>query len=247
MQTFESLQDIWQSLGIANTQLSEEELNKHIELLNHKNHINSSALNIVDLTNSKYYFIDPEIEKIYGYTKEELNEKTLSFAFGRLIFSHKVSLIKSVLHHRSFYAKLSPEEYNDYITNRELTFVDKSGTKRKILQQIIHNFFDDQGVIFAMATLFTNISHTKKDDSFKYYIYQRSTNQLVYEKGGVNRDRNLFTKREIEIIDFISSGLSSKEIADKLHLSIHTVKTHRKNILNKVPVRNMTELIKKYF
>ncbi|MEM9544624.1 MAG: LuxR C-terminal-related transcriptional regulator [Bacteroidota bacterium] len=244
---FESLQSIWKSLGVANIQLSDEELKTHIELLNHRNHINSTALNIVDLTNNNYYFIDPEIEKIYGYTKEELKDKSLSFAFGRLIFRHKTSLIRSVLHHRSFYAKLAPTEYNDYITNRELTFVDKRGSKRKILQQIIHNFYDDNGVIFAMATLFTDIGHTKKDDTFKYYIYQRSTNKLVYEKGRMRNEMNVFTKREMEIIDFISSGLSSKEIADQLHLSIHTVKTHRKNILNKVPVRNMTELIKKYF
>ena len=39
--------------------------------------------------------------------------------------------------------------------------------------------------------------------------------------------------RELEIIKLIESGLGSKEIADKLFLSVHTVNTHRSNILEK--------------
>ena len=180
MVTFESIQNIWRSFGISNAVLSKEELKTHIDNLNNGNPINSSALNIVDLVNNRYYFIDTEIEKIYGYTKRELEDKPLSFAFNRVTFGHKLKIMKSVLHHRSFFADISSQHYNDYITNREFSFIDKFGKKRKLLQQTIHNFCDQNGDIFAMATLFTNISHTKSDDSFKYYIYQRSANKLVY-------------------------------------------------------------------
>lgn len=49
--------------------------------------------------------------------------------------------------------------------------------------------------------------------------------------------------REIEIIQLIGEGLTSAEIAEKLHISVHTVKTHRKNILRKTEQNSTPELL----
>jgi DNA-binding NarL/FixJ family response regulator len=51
------------------------------------------------------------------------------------------------------------------------------------------------------------------------------------------------SSREIEIIKFITEGYSNKEIADKLFLSLHTVNTHRKNIMNKLGINNTAGLV----
>ncbi len=51
------------------------------------------------------------------------------------------------------------------------------------------------------------------------------------------------TEREIEIIVEIALGLSNKQIADKLHLSTHTVNTHRKNIMLKLGVNNTAGIV----
>jgi len=51
------------------------------------------------------------------------------------------------------------------------------------------------------------------------------------------------TFREIEIIRHIKSGLTNEEIADQLHLSIFTIKTHRKNIHFKLGLSNVAQLI----
>lgn len=40
--------------------------------------------------------------------------------------------------------------------------------------------------------------------------------------------------RETEIVQLVAAGMANKEIAEKLYLSIHTVKTHRKNIIKKL-------------
>ena len=42
------------------------------------------------------------------------------------------------------------------------------------------------------------------------------------------------TKREREVVALIADGLTNKEIADKLHLSAYTVKSHIHNILEKM-------------
>jgi len=51
------------------------------------------------------------------------------------------------------------------------------------------------------------------------------------------------SNREFEIIRLIEAGLSSKEIADKLFLSVHTVNTHRSNILEKTGKSQISDLI----
>ena len=52
------------------------------------------------------------------------------------------------------------------------------------------------------------------------------------------------SKREKEVITLITRGLSSHEISDRLFISIHTVNNHRKNILSKLEIRSITQLIK---
>jgi len=49
--------------------------------------------------------------------------------------------------------------------------------------------------------------------------------------------------REMQVIRCVGKGLSSDEIANQLNLSIHTVNSHRKNILKKLGLRSPTELV----
>lgn len=53
----------------------------------------------------------------------------------------------------------------------------------------------------------------------------------------------VFTNREFEIIDLLCIGLDSESIAEKLFLSIHTVDTHRRNIIKKTNHKNTADLI----
>lgn len=53
-----------------------------------------------------------------------------------------------------------------------------------------------------------------------------------------------FTKREIEVLTLIGEGFSSKQIAGKLFISINTVETHRRHLLEKMQVKNSMQLIR---
>lgn len=52
------------------------------------------------------------------------------------------------------------------------------------------------------------------------------------------------SKRELSVIKLITSGFTDKEIADNLHISIHTTKTHRKRIISKLGLKNTAALVK---
>lgn len=51
------------------------------------------------------------------------------------------------------------------------------------------------------------------------------------------------TEREVEITKEIAQGLTSKQVGEKLHISAHTVQTHRKNIMRKLQVSSVSELV----
>lgn len=54
----------------------------------------------------------------------------------------------------------------------------------------------------------------------------------------------LLTKQEKIIISKIAQGKPSKEIADELFISVHTVQTHRKNILRKIECNSFADLLR---
>lgn len=49
--------------------------------------------------------------------------------------------------------------------------------------------------------------------------------------------------REMQVIRYVGKGFSSDKIADELNVSIHTVNSHRKNVLKKLGLKSPTELI----
>ena len=63
------------------------------------------------------------------------------------------------------------------------------------------------------------------------------------DPNGFSCDGVRISAREVEIIKLVAEGSSNKEIADKLFLSVHTITTHRKNIMSKLGVNNTAGLV----
>jgi len=59
-------------------------------------------------------------------------------------------------------------------------------------------------------------------------------------------DTTALTDREKEILTFLSKGFANKEIADKMNISVPTVRTHLRHIYEKLHVRSRSEAIVKY-
>ncbi|MCF7952627.1 MAG: helix-turn-helix transcriptional regulator [Spirochaetales bacterium] len=79
---------------------------------------------------------------------------------------------------------------------------------------------------------------------FFRYITQPSA---LVEDGGASEafiKHYKITKREGEIIDLISHGLTNKEIASELNVSLTTVRTHIYNVFKKAEVQSRVELLR---
>jgi DNA-binding NarL/FixJ family response regulator len=56
-------------------------------------------------------------------------------------------------------------------------------------------------------------------------------------------ERNRLTPRELEVLQLICDGLSNRDIAERLSLSVNTVAVHRTNIMNALNVHKTAELV----
>lgn len=55
------------------------------------------------------------------------------------------------------------------------------------------------------------------------------------------------TKREIEVLYHLSNGAPTEVVAEKLHLSKHTIISHRRKLMDKLKAKNTAHLIRKGF
>jgi DNA-binding NarL/FixJ family response regulator len=74
---------------------------------------------------------------------------------------------------------------------------------------------------------------------------ERMINFMSSEEGKPNPQmKEPLTRREMEILKLICDGFSSKDISEKLFISINTVETHRKRILLKLNAKNSVVIVK---
>jgi DNA-binding CsgD family transcriptional regulator len=124
-----------------------------------------------------------------------------------------------------------------------LRMKNKEGIYRNLLFQInlFFNAVPNETVYILMV--FTDISHIHIAKNTYYHFSENDNSHFRFPDAEMLNPENLFTAREFEIIQLISKGLSSKLIAGRLFLSLHTINTHRRNILKKAGNLSMPELI----
>jgi len=54
---------------------------------------------------------------------------------------------------------------------------------------------------------------------------------------------NTLTRREREVLEMIGQGNTSRQIADRLNLSVYTVNNHRKHICKKIGLHSTAQLV----
>lgn len=119
--------------------------------------------------------------------------------------------------------------------------------------ELFHNesvFLSDEetGRISQVLHIHTNINHLTAVNDYTPALMDLKGTENVWpvnvkpESESTSLNLN-FSKREMEIIKLIALGYKSEEIAESLFISLHTVQSHRKNIIRKSGVKTSSELI----
>jgi PAS domain S-box-containing protein len=146
---------------------------------------------------------------------------------------------------------LPGENGNEILDNNDIT--------EKLSEQIVqnvHNTYYTKSNKAIPVSFSQSIMHDDRNKMIgKLYIAFHNTEwsqgqQELTEQSSGNGSRNIktlgeipLTNRELEIIKLITEDLSNREIADKLFISVRTVETHRKNIMQKLHTKSVIALV----
>jgi len=109
---------------------------------------------------------------------------------------------------------------------------------------IIHFLFDLDQTSVLLNDVYTRQARGKTSisDSFMQKFRKAVDSKIRQSKGSHDLG---FSAREIETLKFMAEDLSNQEIADRLFVSVNTVKSHLKNIFMKLDVDNRAKAVKK--
>ncbi len=93
--------------------------------------------------------------------------------------------------------------------------------------------------IYTLRNGFEFYAKTITNILLNNYLDSQGTNAVEKEQ----RQQNL-SPRELEVLKHFAEGMSNREIADKLFISIRTVETHKNNIMKKINLKTTVDLVK---
>ncbi len=111
----------------------------------------------------------------------------------------------------------------------------KRANPRLLWIALVYSYFDKD--IIDLFDMVLQINDSPETIANKIYRLAQST-----EGGNEIRQSEQITERETDVLIQLVHGLSNKEIADKLNISIHTVVSHRKNIIQKTGIKSQAGL-----
>lgn len=208
---------------------------------------------VLNMHNLELEFVSKSVENFAGSPHDEIRMgDLLSLALPTEV--EYLQLKEKVI--KDFYLNfLSPDQITDYKVMYTYKMKDHNEKLRTILHQASALSVSENGFFEHVFSVHSDISHLNSCScnriSFfhlqggKSYCNIDVSNGSFDPEASLNQEnlKDLFSEREKEIISKIAKGESAMEIADNLHISVHTVKTHRKNILQKSGCKNATELV----
>ncbi len=88
------------------------------------------------------------------------------------------------------------------------------------------------------------LSKPKKETVFvEKEIYITNTSDFILNEKEI--EKLTISKRELEVLQLMAEGLSNQEIAERLFVSLNTIKTHSSKVLEKLDVKRRTQAVEK--
>ena len=145
-----------------------------------------------------------------------------------------------------FKKKLPLEELFSYKTRYNYRLKKKDGNYVHILQQTITIAADDQGNVMRNLVLHTDITDIAPFQEMRLsFIGLKGLPSYINVQPSrrFSVDKLQLTASELGILGLLVEGMDSRRIAQITNRSLHTIRTHRKNILKKTGCRSIQELL----
>jgi len=207
--------------------------------------VENSSLTVLDLYKKNYLLVCYRFNNIIGYSRADENivypEKMFELMHPDDILFVLDSSVRSLMYMDSLPAK----EKTDYKLITEFRLKNIKGGYSRFVQQLVVLELDKQGNIWLVLKIIDLISETATNEPPQRKLINMKSGKLhVFEEDKLETTSDkILTTRELEILGLISQGLASKEISERLFISVNTVNNHRQNILSKTKSENSAQAL----
>jgi DNA-binding CsgD family transcriptional regulator len=245
---YDDFVELWQEInGKQKSENWEEKYTLSCQLLNQSAVHNNQFVTIFDTLKQEIVFLSDNIRKVLGenFSQEYYQYHPVLFWVKNGHFKQVWFLMKLSLFFRNKLQKIfrqNPQEGTAvwYFHNIKFNNNSKSIGIRGESLEIAKN-----GAMRLQMSVMQDVSGFIKDKDIWWAEVKINDSLYYYFTGDSNKfqEGRLFSNRELEIIKLVAENKESKEIADLLFLSNHTIDTHRKNILKKSGVKDFSSLV----
>ena len=225
----------------------EEELDyslvqKHSAVLQMLANIGNSGTGIFDFNKRSMVFYSSNFGKLLGYAPSDYEEAGQQFFAGKMHpeDTHRLSIngvsVMKIFNNLSSDEKLAHKSINEYrMLNANNEYV-------RMVEQYQVLELDTKGQIWLALNIVDVSPNQEESEGSKSQLLNFKTGKMIPMETPQKAQFEL-TKREIEILGLVKDGLLSKEISNKLSISVHTVNTHRQRFLEKLGANNSFEAV----
>jgi len=204
---------------------------------------------VIDATTLSYPFINKTASEITGHPIEALREGGIEFVSSKFRIPDR--FVREIMSVQIGFLQDSKDiELENIRITQCYPIVDQNDEIRYITQQhgITHRTEDGfplgfQGIGWGIKHIPKEIKIYQQIELFETDTKKWNTARYIEFYPEID-DNKLLSRREVEILKNISAGLNSTQIADKLHISLHTVNTHRKNMIRRTNSQNTADLLR---
>ncbi|MRI00905.1 PAS domain-containing protein [Kriegella sp. EG-1] len=179
------------------------------------------------------------LKNLTGYDLDEFNTEDLIGYIHPDDRDLVMNIVQEVIKH-AITVDLSDGPAHLFLTFR---LRKKDGTYIKVLRESSSYELNKEGKMVSNFSLLTDISFIDSNDCVEWSFEANELDIQSFKNIVYSVYQDYFTNREKEIITLINDGFTTKEIAEQLFISRHTVATHRKKIFKKVGVSHVKDLI----
>ena len=201
--------------------------------------INNQFFHVANLIQAKITWASKRCEQMIGIKPEELD------AYHFMEATHPDDLEKHTLGRSKMFNTandLFRAKKGSALLSINIRIRNYIGEYPDLLFQLYFMYSEKFNTVFLFQVHTDIESFKKRKHGYHYYVGTDFSN-FRYPDNELLAIGNPLSDREFEIVKLIESGLGSEEIAENLFLSIHTVNTHRRNILDKTGKATMADLI----
>lgn len=246
MTTLKTLEDKFSAELFDNRELRASKLKESIKMIQSFVDMEQCVAVLSDLAENKSYIFVGAFGNFFGM--KEAPYTVINSIWEEDIYNrvHPDDIFERhllELEYYNFIKSIPPQERLDYTTECTIRAKDSSGEYRYITHRSRYIRNSSTGGVWLQVCLYNYAYSSSIVNSINARINNIRTGESISVKT-YNNCSDLLSSREKEILQHISLGLLSKEIAERLTISINTVNRHRQNILEKLKVNNSIEAVR---